>query len=47
MILESQDEVITRKPEGEETGIDDDKLLGYNIMRTCILFIANQVVAHD
>ena len=24
-VLESQDEVITRKPEGEETGMDDDK----------------------
>ena len=29
MILESQDEVITRKPEGEETVNEDDKCVTY------------------
>ena len=47
-VLESQDEVLTRKPEGEETGNDDDKQaalddIGYN----ADLYIFNQVVVQN
>jgi len=46
--MERQDEVITRRPEGEETGMDDYKQAslddtGYN----ADLYISNQVVVHD
>ena len=46
--LKSQDEVITRKPEGDETGYDHDKQsalddIGYD----ADLYIFNQVVVQD
>ena len=47
-IRESQDEVIRRKPEDKDTGMDDDIQaalddIGYNTD----LYISNQVVLHD
>ena len=49
-IMESQDEVIIRKPEGEDTGMDDDKQTALYVKYVgyyADLYISNQVARHD
>ena len=47
-LMERQDEAMLRKPEGEDTGMDDDKQAALNdIGYNADLYISNQATRHD
>ena len=46
-VLESQDDVITRKPKRQETGSDDDKQALDDIGYNADLYISNLVVVQN